>query len=392
MRHISRNRVADMNVLLDCGDQCIKTSSWKESVQNFEANEMLRCWGIKRSLLGEEAYGEKYKPTPGKPFIQIERGRARYIKAPTIEDRVVQKALNQAVLLPEVLPRLIYDNGASVKGKGNDFGRKRFEAHIHKHFRERGDNGGYVLFGDFSKYFDNLRHDYIRSIVRPLIPSKEEYDLFCAILDSFRPDVSFMSDEEYEGAMETVYNALDHVGYAGDRSKLLGKGCDIGAELSQTMGVFYPHGMDNYFKNVVGVKYYGRYMDDTHCIGDSVEEMAEYKRLLKEQSDCMGIFLSEKKTHIMRLDRPFTWLKIQYTLTPSGHLVRNLSHDAIVRERKRIKYLAMQLKTGAISRAYAEKCYLCWRGSNKKYDAHRSIESLDALYRELIGPIIVYKK
>lgn len=379
-----------MNILLQSADQCISTSGWKESAQNFEANRLLRCWSIKQSLLGEP--GKKYTPTPGRPFIQIERGRARYIKAPTIEDRIVQKALAKAVLLPEVVPRLIYDNGASVEGKGSDFGRRRFEAHVHRHFQERGNNGGYVLFGDYSKYYDNLRHDYMKAMVREIVPNDEEFDLFCAILDSFRADVSWMSDEEYASAMTTVYNSLDHAGYVGDRSKLLPKGCDIGAELSQTMGVFYLHKMDNFFKIVLGAKHYMRYQDDTAIIGDTMEEMLEYKRLLKEQSNRAGIFLNDKKTRICRLDRPFTWLKIQYTLTPSGHLIRNLSHDAIVRERKRIKYLAAQVRAGAIPRSYAEQCYLCWRGSNKRYDAHKSIASLDSLYRELIGPLDVYKK
>lgn len=348
---------------------------------------MLDCYEIKQELLNGT-----YAPGTGRQFVQIERGKARPIKAPSMKDRIVQKALNQTVLLPEVLPRLIYDNGASVKGKGNDFGRKRFEAHIHKHFEKRGDNGGFVLFGDFSKYFDNLRHDKLKAMFRPLIQDDKEFMLLCAILDSFRQDVSYMSDEEYDAAMGAVYNSIEHIGYYGERQKLLAKGCDIGAEISQTAGIFCPHPLDNYFKNVLGLEGYGRYMDDTHFIGDTIEEMMYYKQALKTQADNLGIFLNERKTKIMRLDRPFVWLKIKYTLTPSGHLVRCLSHDAIVRERKRIKYLAEQLKAGAITKDYAERCYLCWRGAKKKFDSHRSIESLDALYRELIGPLDVYKK
>lgn len=376
-----------MNILLDSTDQCIKGSGWKESVQSFEANAMLNCYMMRSDILSGS-----YRPSVGRQFLQIERGKTRPIKAPTIVDRVVQKALNQAVLLPEVSPRLIYDNGASLKGKGNDFGRRRFEAHIHKHFQERGDNGGFVLFGDFSKYFDNLRHDVIKEQFRALIPDDDEYRLFCTVLDSFRPDVSYMSDEEYGCAMDEIYDSIEHIGYDGGRQKLLAKGCNIGAEISQTAGIYYPHELDNYFKTVCGVEYYGRYMDDTYFIGDTMEEMLWCRQELKKQADRIGIFLNERKTRIVRLDRPFVWLKIKYTLTPSGHLVRCLSHDAVVRERKRIKYLAGQLKAGKVTRAYTDQCYLCWRGSNKKFDSHRSIESLDALYRELIGPINVYKK
>jgi len=376
-----------MNALLSAGDQCLQGSDWKESVQNYEANAMLYCYGIKRKLLEKT-----YRPEKGKSFLLNERGRTRYTKAPTVQDRIVGKAVNQVVLLPEILPKLIYDNGASVKGKGNDFGRRRFETQIHRHFRERGDNGGYVLFGDFSKYFDNLRHDKLKAMFRRVVPNDEEFELLCLMIDAFRPDVSYMSDEEYEGAMGAIFNSLDHIGESGDGSKLLEKGCDIGAELSQTAGVFYPHEMDNYFKIVKGVKYFGRFMDDTSIIGDTMEEMLTYRKWLKEQSEKLGIFLNEKKTRICRLDKPFTWLKIKYRLTETGHLIRCLDHDAIVRERKRIKYLAWAYHEGMVTRKYCEHCYLCWRGGKIKYDSHRSIESLDALYRELIGPIDTFKK
>lgn len=379
------NRIADLNLLLQSLDKCIVGSSWKESVQQYEANGLLNCYLTQRSLLNGT-----YKPSLGRAFILCERGKTRQIKAPTITDRVVQKALNQGVLLPQIRRRLIYDNGASLEGKGNDFARRRFEAHVRKYFRQRGDNGGYILFADFSKFFDNLRHDVLRKLFRPYL-SKEEFIVLNSMLDAFRPDVSYMSDAEYQAAMDTVFQSLGHVGKYG-RTKLLAKGCDIGAEIAQTAGIFYPHAIDSFFKNVLGVHYYGRYMDDIYIIGDTKEQMHEYRQALKPQVDKLGIFLNERKTRIVRLDRPFVWLKVKYTLTSTGKLVRRLHHDAIVRERKRIKHLAKQLRDGIISHKYAENCYLCWRGSVKKLNCYKSLTALDALYRELIGPVNTYRR
>lgn len=149
------NRVADLNVLLNAFDQCRSGSDWKASTQRYEANVMLKTLEIKQSI-----ESGAYHPSKCKEFILSERGKVRPVKAPAIEDRVVAKAHNQQILLPEIHRRIIYDNGASIQGRGNDFARQRFETHIHKHYRERVEkglkpyNGGYALFADFTKFFD----------------------------------------------------------------------------------------------------------------------------------------------------------------------------------------------------------------------------------------------
>lgn len=50
-------------------------------------------------------------------FDVNERGKTRHIKSPSIRDRVLQRAVCDYVLEPVLYSKLIYDNGASVKGK-----------------------------------------------------------------------------------------------------------------------------------------------------------------------------------------------------------------------------------------------------------------------------------
>ena len=54
---------------------------------------------------------------------------------------------------------LIYDNSASIKGKGIDFARKRLLVHLRKYYHQHGSNDGYILLIDFSKYYDNIQHE-----------------------------------------------------------------------------------------------------------------------------------------------------------------------------------------------------------------------------------------
>ena len=46
----------------------------------------------------------------------------------------------------------------------------------------------------------------------------------------------------------------------------MSKSIDIGDQLSQVIGICYPHSIDNYIKYVRGQKFYGRYMDDWYIM------------------------------------------------------------------------------------------------------------------------------
>ena len=96
-----------------------------------------------------------------KPFVEFElneRGKKRHIKSLHISDRVLQRALCDYILEPSIRKYLIYDNGASIKGKGIDFTKRRLVTHLHKYYSKHGSEG-YILLCDFKKYFDSIPHD-----------------------------------------------------------------------------------------------------------------------------------------------------------------------------------------------------------------------------------------
>ena len=108
-----------------------KESYWKESVQKYELNILSNLYCLQQDLLNN-----KYSPAPFFEFKLQDRGKIRWIKANTIRDRIVRHALCDNVLNPLLEKSLIYDNGASIKGKGISFTRKRLETHLHRFFRK----------------------------------------------------------------------------------------------------------------------------------------------------------------------------------------------------------------------------------------------------------------
>ena len=261
--------ILDMNVLYEAYLASMKGSSWKEEPQRFEIDFLSQLTQLK-----EELESRTYTTSDNIQFILHERGKVRCIHGNRIRDRVVRHAFCDNVLTPKIEPYLIYNNGASQKGKGISFARKMFEKDLHNYWLEHKDNKGYVGFIDFSKFYDNIRHDKIRELLYPYLTEDEQW-LMDKVLESFEIDVSYMSKEEYDKCLDTKFDSVDY--YLNTPShwltnkKKMAKSVNIGDQISQNLGVFFPTPIDNYAKIVRGCKKYGRYMDDIYIIHESKE-------------------------------------------------------------------------------------------------------------------------
>ena len=154
------NKIADLNVLYDAFRASLKGSAWKEEPQKFETDFLSEIVKLKQELETRE-----YKTMPGSEFTLNERGKIRHIHGGRMRDRVVRHALCDTVLDKALQPYLIYNNSASQKGKGVSFARKMFERDLHNYWLQNRTNDGYVGFVDFSKFYDNIRHDKAKEMV-----------------------------------------------------------------------------------------------------------------------------------------------------------------------------------------------------------------------------------
>ncbi len=331
-----------LNSLYDASMLSKKGSSWKSSVQKYDC-DLLRNLLETRAKLSAGSYHQM----PFWEFDLNERGKRRHIKSLHISDRVVQRAFCDNVLIPATERKLIYDNGASVKGKGITFSRKRLTVHLRRYYRETGSNDGYILQIDFKKFFDSIPHDKLKAQFRPLL-SDRDYALFSALIDTFEGN----------------------------------RGLGIGSQISQVCGIYYPTPIDTYFKVVKGCKYYARYMDDTYIIHQDKEYLKELLKDYIRLSEELGLTVNLKKTQIVKLSRGFTFLKVKYNLLPDGTILRRLSRDNIVRERRRLKKFCGLMPVERIAQAYNS-----WRGTYKKFNSRRTIREMDRIYNNLYGGI-----
>lgn len=376
----------------------MKGSKFKKSTQLFEMNQLLETARIQRDLMNGA-----YRPEAGEKFIINERGKTRYITSNTMRDKTVNHVLCDEVLTPAIEPKLIYDNGASQKGKGVSFHRRRFEAHIHDYYNHYHTNEGYILLIDFSGYYANIRHDKCKEVLDHFLNTSgldEETvstakELLGLIFKSFELDVSRFSDEEIKRMMHEKVDPLMNIGV--DQKLLTGgkylpKGVDIGSQPSQNIGIAFPYRVDDYCKLVRGVRYYGRYTDDFYAIHPDKAFLKDLLQGITRTAEEYGLIINHKKTRICKLSRPFRHLQISYQLTESGALIRRISPKTVTRERRKLKAYKRLFDKGLMTYDEVENAFKGWIGSNWKSMSHQQIYSMNELFKELFGRSITWKK
>lgn len=287
-----------------------------------------------------------------------ERGKLRHIHSLHYAERVIRRSVCTNALVPVLSNGLIYDNSASLEGKGVSFAASRCEAHLHRFFRETGSNEGYVAIIDFKGYFDHILHDPLKEIIDGAFRDKRIVNLSYGFIDATNNDKP---------------------------PEMRGQGLYIGPEDSQIYAVAYPNRIDHLIKDDLRQRYYARYMDDSYIIHKDKAALKAILARLMEEYARYGIIPNPKKTQIVKLSKGFTFLKTRYYLTETGHVVKKPDHDCIVRERRKLKKLHRLHEAGEVTLDQVSQSYMSWRGAILKRDAHRTVWHMDKLFFSLYG-------
>ena len=284
------NEVFSISNFYDRGLECCKDVRWKRSTTEFELD--LFCI-VTETLNKIEA--NKYRAKPFNNFVINERGKTRQISAQKIVDRMVQKVINQDVMLPIYAVNFVEGNSASMKGKGKQWAIDVFLAQLYAHYMQYGIEGG-ILLGDYSNYFGSLPHEELKRRIRERITDPRAVKILCDAITDFRKIAPCHKVEEW--------------GYAG---------IGLGSEVSQTFALDYATPLDHYIEDNFDISGYGRYMDDFYIICSSLETLHELNNILEEMVKEMGVALSTKKTKIVPFKaHSFTFLKMDYLFTSTG--------------------------------------------------------------------------
>ncbi len=341
---VTYKNLLDYKYLLKMANQCAKSVRWKPSVQRFEINQMRWVSNIYNELKDHDFYTRGFYE-----FYINERGKTRFIQSVHISERTVQKALTNGILKPIILPKLVYDNSASVKGKGTEFAINRLKQHLTRHYRKYGREGG-ILIMDYKNYFGSISHVKLKEELRKYIRDEDAYNFTLKFIDCYEGD----------------------------------SGIGLGSEVSQVLAICFPNIIDHYCQEYKGVECFARFMDDSYCISHDINVLRNIKREVIELAHALGLSINTKRLQIIPFEKgSFTYLKKRFQISDNGKIIVRLSHDAIQRQRKKMKNQAKKLESGEIDLTHIQQSYISWRGMAKKYDCYKTIHNMDKLYRKL---------
>lgn len=331
------------NSLFECGLDCCKGVMWKNSAQRFKMHLLSGTAKRRRAVLSGT-----WKQKPYNHFTLVERGKVRPIDAPHIEDRQIHKVLTRRVLLPLYTPGMIYDNGASMPGKGFDFSKRRLKKHLVEHYRRYGRAGGIFLM-DFKGYFPNAPHAAIKA-------RHERY--------IYDPDLRAM---------------LDYILTVPPHTE---KGMPLGVEPSQTEMIALPSPVDNFVKCQLSIRAAAHYMDDYYIIMPDIEALREVAEAVIQRAEAMGIAVNREKSRVVPLDKPFRFCKARYKLTETGAVKVKGSRDSGPRSYRKLRALLAKHQAGQIDRRAVDDYYQSQIAYFEKYDDHTRKLRLMRIYRD----------
>lgn len=279
------------------GEKCCRGVMWKQSAQNFHRHLFSRTAVNRKRALNN------YKPRRLVSFKIHERGKVRPIDAPHIDDRQIQKTLCRKVLLPMYKPRMIYDNGASLEGKGLEFSQRQLDKALRNHIKQYG-LAGWVITADFKGFFPNADRDII---------IKRHGEI---------PDPK----------LREIADTITRSG-KGDR------GLPLGVEPSQMEMIALPSPLDNYMACQMQLKGFGHYMDDYHIFVPPGRDPEEIMQTFIRKASELGITVSMNKTRITPLGEAFRYCKMKRQII-GGRVVKNGCRNSYIRARRKIKMFA----------------------------------------------------
>lgn len=185
-------------------------------------------------------------------FFKISDPKERTIaRLPYYPDRIVHHAI-VAVLEPIFTALYTADTYACVKGRGGHLARKR----IMRAMRRDTEGTKYCLKMDIRHYYPSIDHDILKGIIRRKIKDQRALRLMDEIIDS-------------------------------------APGLPIGNYLSQTLANVYLAYFDHYMKEVLGVQYYFRYVDDIVILSGDKSLLHGYRVAAGQRLAALGLELKD---------------------------------------------------------------------------------------------------
>ncbi len=255
--------------------------------------------------LWHELNTRSYSPGRSVAFV-IDKPVKREIFAADFRDRVVHHLIINK-LTPSFEAEFIHDSYASRPGRGTLFGVRRLQRFI----RACSSNyscDAYVLRLDISAFFMNINVEILFTKLKSFIEAKYHEPDRDLLIDLCR--VVVLNDVTKCAAIKGDRSDWD--GLPAAKSLFgtpAGCGLPIGNLTSQVFANFYLNELDHFIKHQLGVRYYGRYVDDLVLVDRDRSRLAALIPVLTSYLRAeLGLQLHPRKTELQHYSKGVRFL------------------------------------------------------------------------------------
>lgn len=359
------DRGASFSSLLRANKKTRRNTGWKTATQVTQMHLIKKMNIVFHKLHNHQAISDGFIE-----FDINERGKRRHIRSVSYTERIVQRSMCDNVIIPVVRRQLIYDNGACLSGKGIHWAMQRTIRHLDHFYRKYG-NDGYVLQFDFTDYFNSIKHEEAFKIVDKLFRDQELIDLIHKSVIPFGyPVQNTTLKQVYVKAQQGVYS---------------GQSLGLGSQISQIIAITYPGLLDNFIKQSLQVEYYTRYMDDGILLFETKQQAHKALDQLIEVANKRSIIINRKKTKIIKLSRGFTFLKTRFILDKKGKVILRVSRKNIMRQKTKLKKLAILVHEGKLKLVDICTEYASWLGYVLRRGGKTIAQKMNKLFQSLFN-------
>ena len=257
--------------------------------------------------LYEQIISKTYKVKPCKAFV-IEKPVYREVFAPQFIDRVVHHFI-VLYINPQVEQVLIEDCYSCRKNKGTLYGieraKKKMRSVTQNYAKE-----AYILKLDISGYFMNMNTTILYNQIQKLQLAEN------TACSSFEKEVLHYLINEViftNPIHQCQINGNKELWKFIPNTKSLfhsphGCGLPIGNLTSQIFGNIYLNDFDHWVKTDLGIKYYGRYVDDMYFMHNDKDFLKQCILKVQEKMQTYGMLIHPKKIYLQHYTKGLEFL------------------------------------------------------------------------------------
>ena len=335
------DKVTDFNNLYIAYKKSKRGNGHSKSKLKFEVAALDGINQIKKILESGNYTVDKYNE------FKIYEPKERVIKAGSFKDKIVQHSLCDNVLLPILKDEFILTNYAGQKNKGTDFGLNCLKSQMYLAYNKYGFDC-WIVKADIRKYFYSINHNKLKDIVKYFIEDNKVFDLCEKFIDS-----------------------TDDIGLP------------LGNQISQVFALLNLSGLDHFITGELGVKYYGRYMDDFYLIVQSKEYAKYCLDSIYKFVDTLNLELNEK-TQIIPFKNGLKFCGFHVYVTKNGKVIQKLSNEKKRLAKKKYKKMAKLVNNGKISNEKFYRSYNSWKNHISKGSCVKLGYEMDLYIKNLL--------